>query len=117
MREQKSGAVVETDRFVLVGKSSAPEVLAEGVSQVLMGYPMSRLVLHTVLDPEDAESREIRRAAGIVTMSTVSLVQTAKLILKLAKEAEGQLSEFNAEHGVRIRELLKDINVQDPAGA
>ncbi len=107
MARQKPGLGLKTDGFDL-DKTAAPEVFADGISQVLMGYPVSRVVFHTILEPAGSDSRELRRASMILTMPTVALIETARNLLNLAKEAEGQLVQFSSEQAVAIQQLLGD---------
>jgi len=116
MPRQKSDAQVKTDGFVL-DKTAAPEIFADGVSQVLTGYPVSRVVFHTVLEPAGSGTKELRKASAILTMPTVSLIETARKLLALAKEAEDQLKQFNAEHAAAIRRLLDDDAGQESGDA
>lgn len=99
-------AVIDGGAFLLVGKSSAQEVFSDGISQVLLGYPVSRLVMHTILEPASEEAKEVRRAAVVLTMPTMTLIDTALMILRVCKQGEDQLVGFNSQQGAKISELL-----------
>jgi len=93
---------------VLSGASSAPTIYADGVAQVAMGYPLSRVILHTVTASESlAEGApEQRKAEVTIVMPTATLLEACNLLLQVARTNESELVALGDQGGDRLREQL-----------
>ena len=109
--------VQDIGAVLLTGKGTAPEIFAEGAAQVLLGYPVTKLVLHALQEPATETSKEVRKTVAVLSMPTVTLIETAQMILKLCKEGEPQLVKFEAEQAARIKQLLVDVHLPEPPKA
>jgi len=100
--------IIETDDMYLLGRLNAPELFAEGLTQIMLGYPNSRLLLHTLIAPKEGAKKEIRRAVATLTIPTATLIELANLVLDAARRTGEQLLEFQAASGPRLATLLAD---------
>lgn len=99
--------IVEDDGFVLLNRTSAPEVFAEGFTQVMIGVPMSKVVLHSVVDPKEGDGKELRRTVQTLTVPTISLLELATLVTTLCKQSEEQLSQAGGnDFATKLKALL-----------
>lgn len=99
------------ENSLLVGKANAPEIFADGMSQMLMGTPVSRVIFHTTLESYSERAPEVRRAAAILVMPTGQLVEFALNILHAVKENEQRFLAGNAELERKWGELVKNLDV------
>lgn len=103
----------ESDQFVLVGRLNALDEHAEGFSQFFFGYPFSKVLFHTIIEPKRSDSKEIRKATQYLTLPTVTAIEFAHMVLSNAKNHEEQiLRELNSEAKSRIASMLADIDIK-----
>ncbi|WP_313035665.1 hypothetical protein [Massilia alkalitolerans] len=101
---------IDTDDFILVDRLQAPEVYADGVSQILTGYPLMKILLHTVLEAGHGSQKEVRKACAMITMDTPSALDLAFDILESCKFSEADmLDSASGAMPNRLRELLDRI--------
>lgn len=114
MAEQKDPDVLVTKNYQLTGRLSAPEHFVEGASQIFFGYPMTKLVLHSMVIPKNGQNPEIRRTAQYLTMPTVNAIELANLILTAAKSVEGQLlADLNPSSQKKVKEVLTNFQPKE----
>lgn len=89
--------VVYTDTY------HTPEIYADGLSGILVGFPTMKISLHTVLSYGDSE---VRRNCAVITMDVHSALDMAFDILDSCKENEEQLLHMASK---RIPAKLKDF--------
>lgn len=96
----------------LTGVDSAPTIFADGIAQVALGYPMSRVIFHTVSGVQAlAEGMsEQRKAEATIVMPTANLIEAMKLVLDLARQNEDALATLHDAGAVRVREMLQQMN-------
>lgn len=63
--------------------NSVPSIYVEGVSQMLIGFPNSRILLHSLSqkDPANANAPEIRTMACELIIPTTAMLEMARGIL------------------------------------
>jgi hypothetical protein len=102
--------------FSLTGIETAPINYADGITQVALGYPISKIFFHHVTThttPPEAQ-KEVRKVTQILSIPTVQLVEACKLILSLAKAHEVQLVQLNGNQTSQFTSLLADVEPQTP---
>ncbi len=110
MTTNKDYDTLENTQFILKGRLSANENHAEGVTQLFFGFPFTKVLLHTTIEPQGVDSPEIRRASQYLTLPTVVAIELAHLILSTAKQAEAQLlGDLSGEAKSKISSILQDI--------
>jgi len=114
MPSSKDFDELETKTFILFGRSSAPENFSEGLSYLMFGYPIVKILLHTVREPKSEDELEIRTAQQYLTMPTVAAIQLADKILSSAKKFESRLIEdLPARDRSMVVEILKHYELDD----
>ena len=99
-------------QFHLTGNLSSPEIYAEGIANMMIGFPVSRLVLHTFLEPL-ADGREHRRAVANLTMPTTALLELALNVLRACKSIEPQLMQIaSSEAPAKLQEFLNMVPME-----
>lgn len=112
MADKQGTDVLVTKNYQLTGRMSAPECFVEGASQVFFGYPITKIVFHTLVVPRTEESTEIRKAVQYLTMPTMSAIELANLILTTAKRSEAQLlADLNPSGQQKVRSILSRFQV------
>lgn len=91
---------------------SAPHIFAEGVSQVFMGVPNTKVLLHTLVEPGSEEKQEVRRAIGWVVMPTSTWLEVAQLILNQAVHARDQMGAFADSNAESFKSGLAKLSFQ-----
>ncbi|WP_292938326.1 hypothetical protein [Noviherbaspirillum sp.] len=86
---------------VLLDRYRVPETYADGVSEILIGYPMTKITFHTVIESSD---KEMRRACAMLTMDAPSTLDLAFDILEAFRRVDEVLLK---DVGPRITEKLK----------
>lgn len=106
MVTHKNLDIVENEQFILTGRLSVEEHFAEGLTHLFFGFPITKVLLHTIIEPQNGSSPEIRKAEQYLTMPTVTAIEFANLILATAKQSEDQLLK---DMNVGAREKVKAI--------
>lgn len=115
MTSPKQYDITEEKDFLLVNRTSSPEVFVEGVSQVMMGFPLTKIVLHSVVEPKDGTDKEIRRVVQTLSMPTLAALELAKIVLSLCSQSESQLcSMAEVEFSGKLKLLLSGVE-PDPS--
>ncbi|MDO8291470.1 MAG: hypothetical protein Q7T29_01180 [Gallionella sp.] len=115
MTTQTNLDVIENDQFVLAGRLSTEAHYADGVTQIVFGFPLTKVLLHTTLEPKNQSAREIRRAEQYLTMPTVAAIELANLILAFAKQSEEQLlRDVNENAKEKVRAILQNYIANSP---
>ena len=95
----------------IVKAFNMPTIYAEGLSQIMIGVPMSRLMLHSLVQrADDRETTEdVHQIACELVMPTPALIETAKAILTSLSESKAELQGVNMEWVQKANELLDSI--------
>lgn len=96
---------------VLVGKDDAPRIYVEGLSQLNLGYPLSRLVLHHTVEPSTSphDVPERRHIACELVMPTMALIDMVQVTLSSIAQARDQLPRFHDQIGENLKAMLADV--------
>jgi hypothetical protein len=101
--------VLENDHFHLHGRLSAPNHYVEGITQLFFGYPFTKILLHTVIEPLSGDNPEIRKAEQFLSLPTVAAIEIANLILGSAKQSEEQLlKDLNENARDKVKSILSN---------
>lgn len=105
----------EVDNIILLGKAAAPRVYADGVSQLLLGFPTTSIVFHQIAEPasEETQGKEMRKVAMVVTMPTLALAEAAQNILAGLKAGASQIAGFQAGASEQLQNLLARVAVNE----
>lgn len=98
---------VEVGKLVLLDRVSAPEIYADGVTQVVGGIPCSRVILHSLVEPAHGDSKEVRRAVATLVMPTAALLESALRIATTLKDAQPLLASGIEKHSAALLKLLE----------
>ena len=75
----------------------APTIFVEGISQVAVGFPNSRIVFHSLAIPATAHSPEIRQVGCELIIPTSALFESlTSLLAHLSLNREGFIEETKA---------------------
>ena len=111
MIDSKSTSTADTDKVVYVDSYHTPEIYADGLSGVLIGFPTLKMSFHTVLSYGDTE---VRRKCAVITMDVHTALDMAFDILQSCKENEEQLLHMAAK-GIpaKLKDFLDRIPKED----
>jgi hypothetical protein len=111
MIDKKNAPTTNTDKVVYVDSYHTPEIYADGLSGILVGFPTLKMSFHTVLSSGEAE---VRRNCAVITMDMHSALDMAFDILESCKENEEQLL-YMASKGIptKLKEFLSRIPTED----
>lgn len=115
MTTQKDFDLLKGKSFVLKGRLTAPDHFSEGYTQLNFGYPLVKVLLHTVIDPKAEEvdsDLELRKASQYLTMPTVKAIELAHMILVAAKNSEERLMRDLSDRAQeKVRKILQNVKV------
>lgn len=113
MQAEKTFDTLENEHFVLKGRLSAEQRFVEGLTQVFFGFPLTKVLFHTVLEPRNGNAPEMRTAVQYLTMPTVTAIEMANLILTTAKHSEELLlKDCNEETANNVRSILNRFQAE-----
>jgi hypothetical protein len=101
-------------RFVRT--AATPTIYAEGLSQLLVGVPSCRLLLHSFAAAAQGDEPETRQIACELVMPTSSLIEMTLLLLKHLHSAKGNVDPILQQWNARVSELLNSIGPIDVPG-
>jgi hypothetical protein len=102
--------------FELVGRDVAPVAFADGIAELTMGFPHSRVSFFQLSEPANptAGQKEVRRASMVVVIPTAQLLEACKNTLGLAKSVEPQLTSMVAQQSAQLTGLLEGVEARLP---
>lgn len=111
MLDTKIQATTDEDKVVYVDSYHPPEIYADGLSGVLVGYPTLKMTYHTVLSSGNSE---VRRNCAVITMDVHAALDMAFDILESCKDNEEQLLHM-ASKGIpaKLKEFLSRIPTEE----
>lgn len=95
--------------FVLENTNGMHEIFADGISNLLLGKNVSKVVFHTDSMSDSDDTNMHRKAILTLIMSTPSLILTCINILEAAKESSEKLTSKN-DSQIKIQEMLDRIS-------
>jgi len=112
MTENKDYDVLVNEKFVIKGRLTAENNYAEGVTQLFFGFPFTKVLFHSTIDPPTSNTVEIRKASQYLTLPTVTSIELANMILTAAKNSETKImNEISGEAKSRIAAILQNYQV------
>ncbi|WP_147326155.1 hypothetical protein [Hydrogenophaga borbori] len=96
----------------IVRTASTPAIFAEGISQLAVGFPMSRVVFHKAveLDANTTPPTEVHQVACELVIPTPALVEAAMTILRHMTNAKGLVNSSRAEWTQRVDTILQQLD-------
>jgi len=105
----------ENANFDLLISDNMPEFFTDGVSQFLMGYPISKLTFHSVMTTLDSDEVEQRKGVLNLTMSTPVLLEFCKNVLFSAQSSVNEFSEGGKKVDANMRKIMEGVTISMPA--
>ncbi len=96
--------------FSLENTNGMEEIFADGISSLMIGRNVSKVIFHTDSVSDDDTDGKLRKAVLTLIMSTPTLILTCKRILEAAKESKDKLTD-NEHMNIEINKLLDSINI------
>jgi hypothetical protein len=106
MSTEKSLDIIDTADFRLEGQVTAPVMYAEGFTNLLFGFPHTRVLFHTLIEPAHRGTKEQRRAVLTLTIPTILAVQLAQTILSGVKGNERLLMQAVDQQVKNLKQLV-----------
>lgn len=114
MTQQNDLEQLKGTNFLLSGRLDAETTYADGITQLAFGAPVTRLLLHSVMQfpSVDGTEKEIRKATQLLTMPTAAAIEMAYMILSFAKRSEDRLmKDLNEDAKPKVERMLKSVQI------
>lgn len=104
-------------KFDLLVSEQMPEVFTDGISQMLMGVPVSKLTFHSVTNPADPSSG-IEQRTGVLRLiiPTPVLLEMCRNILSGAHSSLDAFSDAGKQIDTRVRTIMNGVSITKLAG-
>ncbi|PUE49057.1 hypothetical protein B9Z47_06015 [Limnohabitans sp. 2KL-1] len=98
----------------VIFQGNPPSIYAEGVSQLMLGFPNSRVMLFSMAarNSEQAGSPTIQNLACELVMPTPVLIDMCKTVLKHAAEASPSLRSGGEQWLEQVNGMLDSLQAQ-----
>ena len=97
--------------FDLVCSDNLQEIFTDGVSEVMLGYPTSKVLFHTVTTLNTINIPEQRQAVFRMTMNTATLLEMCRNILAAAVDNKEQFPLMSQQFNERFIQILDDVEI------
>lgn len=103
------------ENLSLIPPNKTPSIYVEGLSQMMLGFPVSRVLLHSFAERDTSNGRaEERRTMAVeLVMPTSSLIEMAQLILNTAAANKETLETSKGEWFGRLDALMGSVQAID----
>lgn len=92
-----------------------PEIFSDGVSQLLLGTPNSKLTFHTLITPANHENEfEQRQGVLRLTIPTPVLLELCRNILVAAQGSVSLFSEGGKTVDTEVKKILNGVSINVP---
>lgn len=98
----------EDAAFILFDRTDAPQFFVDGLSQVMFGFPVSKLIFHSLIRPPSGDKKEIRKVELVLTLSTLAMFDMAQTIARVAHEGGSAIDAFSKAHTDKLQAFLAD---------
>lgn len=100
-------------KFDLTVTNDLPEIFTDGLSNLVMGNPVSKLTLHSVVAPliNDANVEQ-RKAILLLTIPTPVLLEMCRNILFAAQTNIATLSKSGSLIDTQVEAIMSGVNIQ-----
>lgn len=104
-------------KFDLLVGEQMPEVFTDGISQMLMGVPVSKLTFHSITNPADPSSG-IEQRTGVLRLiiPTPVLLEMCRNILSGAHSSLDAFSDAGKQIDTRVRAIMNGVSITKLAG-
>jgi hypothetical protein len=106
---QNPTQIVQTDR------PNIPSIYAEGLSQMMLGFPNSRLLMHSsaVQNSTSSATVETRQLTCELVMPTTAMIEMARAILDILSQNQKQFEIAKAEWLGKLDAISQSIQNAD----
>src|SRR5579859_5876757 len=108
------GSVIEVREpqasFDLTVPDGVLELGVDGISNALIGFPVSKVVFHVVTLPKPDSPVEQRKAVTTITINTLALIQFCQQTLTAFASSREKLEGAAEQFAVRLREMASSIS-------
>lgn len=101
----------DKNKFDLLINDNIPEVFSDGLSQLLMGYPVSKLIFHSVTAPALDNGIEQRQGVIRLAIPTPVLLELCRNILSSALSSIDELSEGGKQIDTQVKKILDGVSI------
>ena len=103
---------------VMLRPQGLPSIYVEGLNQIQVGFPNSRLTLYSFSERNLVNSaQETRHLACELVLPTSSLIEMAQIILKSLYEHKAQLEAAKSEWIVKLDAVTNSIQAPESSNA
>lgn len=97
---------------ILLRDPKTVRLYCDGMSQFMLGFPVSRLLLHDLVERNaDAPGApEVRHVVGEIIMPTAGLIDMAKNILAAVGQNKAVLLKIEADFSAQLRTSVQAID-------
>lgn len=100
-------------KFDLTVTNDLPEIFTDGLSNLVMGNPVSKLTLHSVVAPLINDVNvEQRKAILLLTIPTPVLLEMCRNILFAAQTNIATLSKSGSLIDTQVEAIMSGVNIQ-----
>ena len=102
-----------------IAKAGLPTIYVEGLSQMLVGFPNSRLMLYSFAerDANNPGAPELRHVACELVMPTSALIEIAQNILNSLAANKAILENVQSEWLAKLGALMSSLTATQPTAA
>jgi hypothetical protein len=95
----------------VIFQGNPPSIYAEGMSQLMLGFPNSRVMLFSMASrhPDQPNSPTIQNLACELVMPTPALIDMCKTVLKHAVEATPSLRAGGDQWLAQVNDMLDNL--------
>jgi hypothetical protein len=91
---------------------NVPMFYVEGISQMALGFPNSRIMLHSMAarTSNDQNAPVMHNLAVELVIPTASLVELTQTLVNQLQQNQGAIKEFGAEWMQKVNSLVDSLN-------
>lgn len=100
----------------IVRPITAPTIYVDGVSQLMVGYPNSRLMLASLLHraQDNGTPDDVHHVGCELVMPTTALIEMAQSILNNLAQSKPELLGASAEWMQKVQAVIEQLPQQQP---
>lgn len=99
-------------KFETVIPDSMPEIFSDGISQLLIGTPVSKLTFHTLVAPA-SNPNELEQRQGVfrLTIPTPVLLELCRNVLLAAQHSTTTFTEGGKMIDAQVKKIMAGISI------
>ena len=86
-----------------------PQIYADGIGQVMVGMPVSKLVFHRTVGMDPSTGENVGSPAAVVTLPTAALLEFVLAFNEMAKNGKQGLLKAAADQASKTQELIEQL--------